>query len=155
MRMPIAVLLALATLSFSTLSAGQSTEPETGRIGTFKQIQGEAWLGEAHARRHAVSGEGVKANDQLTTGETGAAIVTLKDGTVLTMGPNSSMTLEHFEYNTTTQEGSFLLDLLKGSVRVVTGLIAKTHPDNVKIKTPTSVVGVRGTDFIVQTEATR
>jgi hypothetical protein len=57
-----------------------------------------------------------------------------------------------FEYNSTTQEGSFLLDLLKGSVRVVTGLLSKANPESVKVKTPTSVVGVRGTDFIVQVQ---
>ena len=50
---------------------------------------------------------------------------------------------------------NFLLDLLQGSVRVVTGVLAKVNPDLFRVQTPTSVVGVRGTDFIVETQAAR
>lgn len=149
MRAIFAAWLAFGLLSFSTFSSAQTID----RIGTFKEVQGEAWIGQAGSRQAAVSGEGVKAADRLSTGKTGAATVTLKDGTVLTMGPNSTMDLSTYEFNPTTQDGSFLLDLLQGSVRVVTGLLGKANPDKFKVKTPTSVVGVRGTDFIVQTEA--
>lgn len=148
MRALFARSLAVALLSVSSLSAAQSD----GRIGTLKDTQGEVWIGKATARQAGTSGAGVKAADHLSTGQTGAATVTLKDGTLLTMGPHTSMDLSTFTFNATTQEGSFLLDLLQGSVRVVTGLIGKSSPDKFKVKTPTSVVGVRGTDFIVQTE---
>jgi hypothetical protein len=145
--------LAMALLSFSSLASSQSAASEAPRIGTFKQIEGEAWVEQATERRAAASGEGVQATQRISTGETGAATITLKDGTVLTMGPNSTMDLSAFEFNSTTQEGNLFLDLLQGSVRVVTGLLGKAHPEKVKVKTPTSVVGVRGTDFIVETEA--
>lgn len=151
MRALIACSLALATLSISSLTLAQTDE----RIGTFKGIQGEAWVGQPAERKAAASGDGVNNNDHLSTGKTGAATVTLKDGTVLTIGPNTSMDLSAYTFNSTTHEGNFLLDLLQGSVRVVTGLLGKANPDKFKIKTPTSVVGVRGTDFIVQTEATQ
>jgi hypothetical protein len=95
----------------------------------------------------------VQVSDRLTTGKTGAATITLKDGTILTMGPDTTMDLSQFAFDSTTQNGNFLLDLLQGSVRVVTGLLGKVNPELFKVKTPTSVVGVRGTDFIVQTEA--
>jgi hypothetical protein len=42
---------------------------------------------------------------------------------------------------------SFLLDLITGGLRSVTGLIGKTNPQGVRITTPTATVGVRGTDF--------
>ncbi|MDP2418765.1 MAG: FecR family protein [Hydrogenophaga sp.] len=125
------------------------------RIGTVKQVRGESWLGQTDARRPAASGEGVFETERVSTGQRGGATITLKDGTVLTMGPNSTMDLSKFQYNATTQEGNFAMNLLQGSVRVVTGLLAKINPDLFKISTPTSVVGVRGTDFIVETEAAR
>jgi len=125
------------------------------RIGTVKQVRGESWLGQPGARRPATSGEGVFETERMSTGQRGAATITLKDGTILTMGPNSTMDLSQFQYNATTQQGNFALNLLQGSVRVVTGLLAKINPDMFKISTPTSVVGVRGTDFIVETEAAR
>lgn len=43
-----------------------------------------------------------------------------------------------------------LIALAKGSLRLVTGLIAKLRPEQVKVTTPTTVIGVRGTDFIVE-----
>ncbi len=155
MRVLIALSLALGLSSFSCLSSAQSAQPESGRIGTFKQIEGEAWIGTTASRRTASSGDGVQVSDRLSTGKTGAATITLKDGTVLTMGPDTTMDLRQFAFDSTTQEGNLLLDLLQGSVRVVTGLLGKVNPELFKVKTPTSVVGVRGTDFIVQTKAAR
>ncbi len=125
------------------------------RIGTIKQVRGESWLGQPEVRRPTTSGGGVFETERVSTGQRGAATITLKDGTILTMGPNSTMDLSQFQYNATTQQGNFALKLLQGSVRVVTGLLAKVNPDMFKITTPTSVVGVRGTDFIVETEAAR
>ena len=93
--------------------------------------------------------------DRLETGPKGSASVVMRDGTTLTLGPDSAMRLDQFAFDATTQQGNFLLDLLQGSVRVVTGLLAKVNPDVFKVRTPTSVVGVRGTDFIVDAEPAR
>lgn len=154
MRAYITSSLVVALLSFSFHAHSQTaTVAEVVRAGTFKQVQGEAWVGSATERRPATPGEGVRVSQRISTGKTGAATLTLKDGTVLTVGPNSTMDLSAFEFNATTQEGNFLLDLLQGTVRVVTGLVGKTNPEKFKVKTPTSVVGVRGTDFIVETES--
>jgi hypothetical protein len=95
-------------------------------------------------------GEPVLAGERLRTGRNGTASLTLKDGTVLTLGPDTSVDLTQFNFNTTTQEGSLGLDLLQGTLRVVTGLLAKVNPERFRISTPTAVVGVRGTDFIVE-----
>ena len=58
--------------------------------------------------------------------------------------------LSTFDYNPTTHEGNLLVDVLRGTLRMTTGLIAKLKPGQVKVITPTSVIGVRGTDFIVE-----
>jgi len=141
----------------ATPTAAPTTAPSanTARIGTFKQVQGDAWIGAGTARRAAQPGAGVAVVDRLSTGPQGAATLTLKDGTVLTMGPGTVMDLSQFQFDATTQQGNFLLDLLRGSVRVVTGLLAKVNPELFKVQTPTSVVGVRGTDFIVETQDAR
>jgi len=127
----------------------------SNRIGTIKDIKGETWVGPADARRPLQSGQGVQEADRLSTGPQGAASLILRDGTVLTLGPNTTADLSKFQYNSTTQEGSFAMNLLQGSVRVVTGLLAKLNPSMFNITTPTSVVGVRGTDFIVEAEAAK
>jgi hypothetical protein len=152
-----ALCLCLACPPMAALAQTAPAAPatEAPRIGTFKQVEGETWVGPANARQAVVPGAGVGVAQRVSTGANGAASITLKDGTVLTMGPNTTMDLRQFRFDATTQQGNFLLDLLQGSVRVVTGLLARINPDLFKVQTPTSVVGVRGTDFIVETQAAR
>jgi hypothetical protein len=148
-RVSLVAALALTT----SLATGQTTPTDaTGsvRIGTFKHVEGDTRIGRADATRTPVPGEGVRETDRIRTGGNGAASLTLKDGTVLVMGPDTTVDLTRFQFDTTTQKGHFALDLLQGSVRVITGLLAKINPDLFKVSTPTSVVGVRGTDFIVE-----
>lgn len=147
-----------ALLLTVSLSHAQSAVPAEApsvapRAGTFKQVQGEAWVGTGPQRRTPQSGEGFREAERVSTGANGAATIVLRDGTALTVGPNSTVDLSRFQFDSTTQKGNFLLDLVQGSVRVVTGLLAKANPDLFKVQTPTSVVGVRGTDFIVETQA--
>lgn len=166
MRLSLKFCLLLALLSSAPMAFAQAAAapaepaatasaamPASTRIGTFKQVEGELWIGRADTRRTPASGDGVRLAERVSTGQTGAATLILKDGTVLTMGPNTTMDLSRFQFDSTTQQGNFLLDLLQGSVRVVTGLLARINPDRFKVSTPTSVVGVRGTDFIVETQA--
>jgi hypothetical protein len=51
---------------------------------------------------------------------------------LLTAGPRSTLLINEFEFNTTTEEGSLLATLLKGTLSVVTGLIAKQAPEKVR-----------------------
>jgi len=118
------------------------------RVGTFKQVQGEVRVAGRDGRPQA--GDGLREGDRLQTGRQGATSLVLQDGTVLTVGPDSEVDLSQFQFNATTQEGSALVSLLRGSVRVITGLLAKTQPERFQVRTPTAVVGVRGTDFIVE-----
>lgn len=130
--------------------------PSPARAGTLKQIEGTVWVAQGATGRQAVTpGDGLTEAQRLQTGADGAASVVLRDGTVLAIGPNSTIEINEFAFDATTQQGNVLLDLLQGSVRVITGILAKVNPEVFKVRTPTSVVGVRGTDFIVDTEAAR
>lgn len=120
------------------------------REGTFKTVQGDVTVVRGNVRSAAVVGDGLRIADRVLTGDASAAAITLRDGTVLSIGADSSVDLAEFQFNPTTHDGHVLISLLRGSLRVVTGLIAKLKPEQVKVKTPTTVIGVRGTDFIVE-----
>lgn len=137
------VLCALLTLPAISQAANE-------RSGVFKNLEGEVSVIRAGKSLPAASGGGLMEGDRVVTGPKGAASLILKDGTVLTVGPNSSVDLTHYIYDTTSQNGSVLVNLIQGTVRMVTGIMGKTNPELIKIITPTSVVGVRGTDFIVE-----
>lgn len=120
------------------------------RSGTFKAAEGDVAVIRARLRSRPVPGTALDEGDRIVTGESGSAVVTLRDGTVLTVGPNAVVDLSRFSFEPTTQRGQFLVNLMEGSIRVVTGLLARINPELFKVHTPTSVVGVRGTDFIVE-----
>jgi len=96
------------------------------------------------------SGGAVAEADQVQTDATGSAVLLLRDGTTIAVGPNTKVDLTRFQFDSTTQQGNLAVRVLQGSIRMVTGLLGKTQPDNVKVTTPASTVSVRGTDFIVE-----
>lgn len=120
------------------------------REGTFKTVQGDVTVMRGKVSSAAIVGAALHTSDRVTTGPGSAAAITLRDGTVLSIGPDSAVDLTEFRFDSTTHDGSVLISLMRGSLRVVTGLIAKLKPEQVKITTPTTVIGVRGTDFIVE-----
>ena len=120
------------------------------RQGTFKTVQGDVTVVRGPVRSAAVVGGPLMTSDRVLTGAKSTAAVTLKDGTVLSIGPESSVDLASFQFDPTTQGGNMLVTMARGTLRVVTGIIAKIQPDQVRVTTPTTVIGVRGTDFIVE-----
>ena len=120
------------------------------RSGTFKNIEGSVTVIRNAKSLPAVPGGKLLVADRMVTGPDSAASVTLRDGTVVSVGSNSKLDLNQFVFDTTSQNGNMLLNLLQGTMRMVTGIMGKTNPDLIKVTTPTSVVGVRGTDFIVE-----
>ena len=121
------------------------------RSGTFKTVRGQVTIvGAGDARRAAVVGGPLFPGERLLTGPDSVVALTLRDGTILTMDKESSLDLAAFDFNSTTHEGNLWVRVMRGTLRVVSGLIAKVQPENVRVTTPTAVIGVRGTDFIVE-----
>lgn len=91
----------------------------------------------------------LQQGDVLRTGADGKLGVTLKDGTRLSLGPNTEVALKSFAFSPADRQLGFVMSVVKGVVDYVSGRIAKLAPDAVKIETPTSVIGVRGTHLLL------
>ncbi len=122
------------------------------KAGIVKITTGDVRVRDAQGERPLKSGDTVFANDRLISGKEGSASLVLRDGTTLVVANNSQLELQKFAFDATTHDGSILVNLLQGSLRMLTGLISKVNPDAIQVKTKTLSVGVRGTDFIVETE---
>ena len=83
------------------------------------------------------------------TGKNGQMSLSFIDNTRFAVGPNSRVSINEFVYDRTRQRGSFLTQVDRGSLAVVSGRIAKSGKDAMKVRTPNSLLGVRGTRFIV------
>ena len=128
-----------------------------GRQGTVKTVRGAVALTRQKVRRAATEGGAVWRGDRIVTGADSRVTVMLRDGTAVIVGPNSQIELASYRFDPTTEDGNIALSLFKGSVRVVTGLITRSAsesaPARVKVTTPTAVIGVRGTDVVIDTDS--
>lgn len=123
------------------------------QAGFLKSVRGDVQLLSADgSTRSAAAGDPVATVDRIVTGADAAASVVLRDGSALMIGPSSRLDVKEFHFDATTQDGGMLMSLLRGSLRMITGLIGKTNPDAVRIETQTATIGIRGTDFIVQAD---
>lgn len=120
-------------------------------IAQFKVAKGAVYLERAGKRFPAYVGTHLQATDAVVTGADGSAGITFIDNSLLSVGPNSVLQIERYAFNSTTHEGVFDTTLSRGTLSVVSGKIAKQSPDAMKVRTPSSILGVRGTEFLVRT----
>ena len=101
-------------------------------------------------RLPAKPGLQLSPGDRLVTGKDGRISLSFIDNTRFSVGPNSRVAVSDFTYDRTRQRGSFLTQVDRGSLAIVSGQIAKSGKDAMKVRTPNSLLGVRGTRFIVE-----
>jgi len=83
------------------------------------------------------------------TGADGSVGITLRDETLLAVGPNSNVWLEKYAFDPTSHEGTLNATVKKGTLGVISGKLSKQSPGAVQFRTPTSILGVRGTEFVI------
>jgi hypothetical protein len=121
-------------------------------IGLVKVMAGAVHLERDGKRLPVQVGTPVQEADTLVTGADGSVGVTFSDNSLLSTGPNSVLAIDRYAFDSTTHAGQFDANLKKGSLAVISGKIVKQSPDAMRVRTPTSIMGVRGTEFVVRVE---
>ncbi len=92
-------------------------------------------------------GDSVLATDTIKT--QGASIELLfADGAVAMLSPQSTLKIQEFNYNSSEENSSFVLNLAQGAMRSISGKVVEHNPDAFKVMTPKATVGIRGTEFL-------
>lgn len=149
--------LRLTALSFAFTASAALAQvplpalvPPSQSIGEVEQLRG-AGFAQTAGQLPRILGKGLVLNegDRLTTAANALAIIKLKDGTKMTLRPGTELVLSQFSYleNNTNNDNAMVLQLLRGGLRTLTGLISKSSPNAAKIQTNTATIGIRGTDF--------
>jgi hypothetical protein len=89
----------------------------------------------------------LQEGDRLTTADGASAVIKLQDGTRMTVRSGSEMVLSQFKYKADAPDNGMVINMLRGGLRAITGLIAKSSPNAARIQTNTATIGIRGTDF--------
>ncbi len=123
--------------------------PAPAAAGMVKRMVGVVRLERSGADAPIVAGTLVQVGDTVRTGTDGAVGITMSDDTLLTLGADSELVLTAYHFDSTTYDGNMLASLRRGTLAVVTGLIGKKAPEKLRVQTRTVVLGVRGTEFLV------
>jgi hypothetical protein len=98
--------------------------------------------------RSLKQGDLIYVHDEIITSNRSFAVLQFVDGAKVTVRPDSVLFIEDYLYNGNDDDAA-TLSLVSGGLRVITGAMAKTHPENYKVRTPVALMGVRGTEFAV------
>ncbi len=133
----------------AVLSAGLASANEAGQI---KVAKGSAFVQRDGQKMPAAAGMKIMSADVLVTGIDGSIGVTFLDNSLVSTGPNSVFSIDSYAFDSTTHNGKFDGSLRKGTLAAVSGKMVKQAPESMRIRTPASIMGVRGTEFVVQVE---
>jgi hypothetical protein len=138
----------VATLALVVLShAAMAAEP----IGQIKTQSGAVHVQRAGAVTPLAIGDRVYEADTIIT-TSGTVGITFADNSMMSLGPNSRLSLDQFKFDATTHNGIFSSSLTKGTLSVRSGQIVRQTPEAMRIRTPAALLGVRGTEFVVRAD---
>ena len=139
------LLIILAAIGFSGIA-------HAADIGLVKVSKGSVQIQRDGARIPAAVGVGLRTADVIVTGADSSAGITFTDNSLVSIGPNSVFAIEKYRFDTTTHAGEFQGNLRQGRLAAASGKMVKQAPESMKIRTPSAIMGVRGTDFVVQVD---
>ncbi len=86
-------------------------------------------------------------HDTIVTGKRARLQLLFRDSSVISVGPDSKMTLAKYAWDKKTGKGEMLNKVTEGVFHVIGGVIAKKSPENFKTETPVATIGIRGSSY--------
>lgn len=142
----------LAGAALLALPLWAQSQPAPEPVGYVKTVTGKAWVITGEQRVAAQAGTAVRQGSWLKTEAAASMGVTFKDNTVMSFGPDTELSVDEYLYAPAQGELSLVTRLVKGTLNYVSGVIAKLKPEAVSVKTPSGIIGVRGTQFVAKVE---
>ena len=149
MRRPDVAMVVLLTVS-SLLPAGADAAGES--VAFIRSAQGAGVVRRAGQDLVAREGLVLVEGDVVRTQSDGRLGLLFQDDTRVGLGPDSEMQIVRFRFQPTRDDLRLLLRIVRGVVSYASGKVAALAPANVRVETPTGVVGLRGTAFAVRVE---
>ena len=117
-----------------------------GIAGKLTEVTGPTQVSRASTKIEGKVNVSIEMDDTIETLKARAGI-TFEDGTRVQCTEFSKLVIDTFVYDPSTGKGKLGMKATMGTVRYASGLIAKNNREEVRVKTPTASISVRGTDF--------
>jgi len=132
----------IAALTVSSVAVAEDSS------GMVVASRGEVIALSNGGSRELKQGDFIYEKDEILTSGRSFAVLQFTDGAKVTVRPDSTLIIEQYLYAGGDDDAA-TLNLVSGGLRVITGAMAKTNPENYKVKTPVALMGVRGTEFSI------
>lgn len=116
-------------------------------IGSVTEHHGPPALLERNKSKiQAAKGTEVEMNDTISTADSKMQL-TFDDKTEVNLTEQSKLVIDDFVYDPKSGTGKLAATVAMGTVRYASGAVARNNRENVRLRTPTATISVRGTDF--------
>lgn len=147
----VAVLLFAAILVITVIVSGSDARAaET--VAVVERVAGQVDIDRNGKRSTATEGQAIEAQDTVITASEGAVGLRFTDGAEIALGPETTFRIQEYRYDKVRDEGAFKGRLSRGSLSARSGRIAKRGRDRMLVETPSTILGVRGTRFMVKVD---
>ncbi|CAN0457588.1 unnamed protein product, partial [Phaeothamnion confervicola] len=142
MRTISALTLAIASLGVFAADAG-----------SIQQLSGNVTIvGADRSTRKAGQTDKIQSGDTIATDSRSEALIKMADESTVIVRQNTQFQFTDFKFDQRASDTS-IFSVLRGTARMISGLIGKNSPSRVAVRAPTATIGIRGTDFEVSVVA--
>jgi hypothetical protein len=121
------------------------------RVGQFSLVVGDVVRVDPQGNRQGLkAGDALLEQDRVITGPDAMAMVVFIDKARLAVRPDTELVVRRYRIDPSGAQTRLEFDLLRGTVRQISGEAARQQPDRYRLNTPIAVIGVRGTDFLAK-----
>jgi hypothetical protein len=115
-------------------------------IGKMTAVEGSVQAVDVQSQTRALAqGALIYVADTIAVGADSKAQVQFTDGSLFNLIADTEFRVDEYRYKKIFKKDGFTGNLLKGGFRNLSGNIAKKNQNEYEIKTPNSVIGLRGT----------
>jgi len=119
-------------------------------VGVVKSIQGKVYVKRDSRVLNLNIGSILKRGDIIITKAKSSIGITFEDGSRVSLGENSIFNINRYIFKPSKNRYDIDLRLKKGKALFNSGKVGKIAPESVKFNIPEGVIGIRGTEFIVE-----
>ena len=142
-----------ATLGLMILAASGAVAADPA--GVVLSLKGSAFANDADGKLRPLKRGQEVFEQELVCTESGSQLqLKMKDGALYTLKDRSRLDIDEYRYDAGNPEaGSVSLNLVEGALRTVSGAVGRINPDAYSLKAGTASIGIRGTEFEVDSGA--
>jgi hypothetical protein len=146
-RMTRTLSIACAGALLLVVSHAPAGAQQTAAIGSVNEVRSDAFGTPPGLQRRALAVQSdVFASERIETGRDAWAQLSFRDATSFRVGGGSTVVLDRFIYDPDKKAGELTIGVTEGVFRFVTGTMKS---ESYRIRTPSALIGVRGTDFVL------